>query len=338
MDAEFVPEQDVFTEELRILKDAKASLSLGQTPDAEYFKRLVYHYEKLLKTSIKLSKVSDIQGRTLKEREQELNAAHTELQNLEQLRRQLITDISHELRTPITAVQGYVKAFLDGVIEPDRPYLNMLYEKLLTINQLISDLFQFSTLQASRLRFHIQPVSIKLWLHELYDKYTLEAKRRQIQFTLEPSVLTDDPGLNLDLDRACIMIDTVRMEQVVTNLLDNAFKYTPPNGTVQIRGQVTRHSPDHSRTEADASLAGRLGWFTLFVEDNGPGIDQSELTRVFDRFYRADRTGIQGTGLGLAIAREIIHQHSGMIAAESTSGKGSVFRFSLPAYDHMPSP
>ncbi|PYI51912.1 sensor histidine kinase [Paenibacillus flagellatus] len=334
MDAGTVSEQAVFAEELRILKAAKADVAKGRTPEPHEFEQLTRHYEKLLKTTMKLSRISDIQGRTLKEREQELKAAHSELQHVEQLRRQLISDISHELRTPITSVQGYVKAFLDDVIPPDESYLKMIYQKLLTISDLISDLFQLSTLKANQLRFHFNPVPVALWFSALQGKYALEAARCGVELTVGPDIGVD-AGTGASPERAHIVVDSLRIEQVVTNFVDNALKFTPHGGSVRITGRLTAEPPDAAPPIEHAGERKPPLWFTLAVEDTGPGIPAEELPRIFDRFYRGGHSaarGVQGTGLGLAIAKEIVAQHGGRIGAVSAAGAGSRFLFAVPAF------
>jgi signal transduction histidine kinase len=328
-------EQDVFTEELRILRAAKTDVASGRQPDQQQFEQLVQHYEKLLKTTMKLSRISDIQGRTLKEQEQDLRTASADLQNLEQLRRQLISDISHELRTPITSVQGYIKAFLDNVIQPDPVYLTMIYQKLLTINQLISDLFQLSTLKANQLPLHFKRTSILQWLMSIPRKYELEASRQGVALILDSSISVEE-SLGIKPESAILFIDTVRMEQVVTNLLDNALKFTPQGGTVRLSGRLSAQPPDSVTAFKSAKANTPPYWFTLTVEDTGKGIDPNDLPFIFERFFRAgngNSPAVSGAGLGLAISREIVSQHNGQIGADSEAGRGSRFHFSVPAYD-----
>lgn len=333
-------EQDIFTEELRILRAAKAGIAGGGQPDRKQYEQLVGHYEKLLKTTAKLSRISDIQGRTLKEREQEIKTAHGDLQNLELLRRQLISDISHELRTPITSVQGYVKAFLDEVIPPDRTFLTMIYQKLLTINQLISDLFQLSTLKANQLPFHFQCIPMLQWFLSLQGKHALEAKRRGIDLAIDREVSTENRTA-LPPDTILLHIDPIRIEQVVTNFLDNALKYTAPGGSVRISGMLTANPPAANAMFAPPADNMPLCWFTLAVEDTGEGIDGNDLPFIFERFFRSRHAKVDpesGVGLGLAISKEIISQHEGGIGADSEPGRGSRFHFSLPAYDERTFP
>ncbi|MDF2713207.1 MAG: histidine kinase [Paenibacillus sp.] len=328
-------EKDVFAEELRILRAAKSDVANGKTPEQRQYEQMVRHYEKLLKTTMKLSRISDIQGRTLKEQEQDLKTAHADLQNLEQLRRQLISDISHELRTPITSVQGYIKAFLDNVIQPDSMYLSMIYQKLLTINQLISDLFQLSTLKANQLPLHFIRTSIPQWLVSIPGKYELEADRQGVTLLLDPVIAVED-SLGAKPETAILYIDTVRMEQVVTNLLDNALKFTPQGGTVRISGRLSGRLPDAYTLFKPEKAMNPPYWFTLTVEDTGEGINGTDLPYIFERFYRAgnaDSRTVSGVGLGLAISKEIVNQHGGQIGADSEPGRGSRFHFSVPAYD-----
>lgn len=337
MDLGTSSEKAVFAEELRILKAAKARLRHdGEQPDGAQYEQLVQHYEKLLRTTMKLSRISDIQGNRLKEQEQHLRTASADLYNLEQLRRQLISDISHELRTPITSVQGYIKAFLDGVVQPEPPYLSMLYEKLLTINQLISDLFQLSTLKANQLSLHLKHVSVYRWLRSIPDKYSLEAERRGITFTCS-SILEADADVSMPPDRAVLHIDTVRLEQVITNLVDNAFKFTPSGGTVDICARLVRLLPPVAFLSRSPPRPEPDFWLMLTVSDNGRGIPAADLPFIFERFYRgqAGDAEVAGTGLGLAISQSIVEQHHGLIGVDSSHGAGSRFRLFLPVSEDV---
>lgn len=327
-------EQDIFKEELRILSAAKSDLALGKTSKQQY-EQLIQHYEKLLKTTIKLSRISDIQGKMLKEQELALTTAHADLQNHEQLRRQLISDISHELRTPITSVQGYVKAFMDQVIPPDADYLSMIYQKLLTMNQLISDLFQLSTLRANQLTLHFKHVPVFQWYAAIDGKYELEAKRHGVHLVVDSKIRIEH-SLDLVPESAVMFIDTLRIDQVITNLLDNALKYTRQGGSVRISGQISKYRSNEAAAVGTNSSNRPPFWFTLFVEDTGEGIRDSDLPFIFERFYRAPdthTTAISGSGLGLAISKELINQHEGQIGVDSEFGRGSRFHFSVPVYN-----
>lgn len=332
-------EQDVFAAELHILKEAKADVAARKQPEPQRYEELVRHYEKLLKTTIKLSRISDIQGRTLKEREQELKSAHAELQHMEQLRRQLMSDISHELRTPITSVQGYVKAFLDDVLEPDKSYLAMLYRKLETINQLIADLFQLSTLKANRFPLHFTRVSVRDWYLSLQRKHELEARKKGVRLVYEAAVAASD-RVRIQADSAVLRIDTIRIEQVVTNLLDNALRFTPADGTIRVSGRLSDRAPAAAVLYKPAGAGDPPCWFVVTVEDTGDGVGPDDLPYIFERFFRAGRSvdrPAAGAGLGLAISKEIVIRHEGQIGADSVAGRGSRFHFSLPVFDESDS-
>ncbi|MDF2725226.1 MAG: histidine kinase [Paenibacillus sp.] len=336
MDVRDASEQDIFNEELRVLSAAKAHMKRGQPLDMKEYAKLTEQYEKLLRMTIKLSRISDIQSKTMKDQEQAITAAHTELQHHEQLRRQLISDISHELRNPITSVQGYVKAFIDGIIEPNGEYLSMIYQKLLTINQLVTDLFQLSTLKANQNALHLQPVSVTEWYASIHGKSELEAIRQSVQLVYNPSVAVDS-SFRSDPESAVFWIDSLRMDQVITNLLDNALKHTPSGGYVKITGKLSTPQSPASSFDADTA-APEPHTFTITVEDSGEGIGESELPFIFERFYRAKTvraSSLSGSGLGLAISKEIVLQHKGVIEADSELGVGSRFYVTLPVYsDH----
>lgn len=322
--------RQLFQEELEALQEAKRCL---EAPDVEgealkgSFRRLTEHYEKLLRTSMKLSRISDIQGRALIERELEIRVANENLKELEQQRRDVISDITHELGTPMTALQGYLKALLDGVVPLDRQYLQTMYGKVLIMNQLIEDLFEMAKLKGNRMGVQLRELLLEDVAGPLSRFGVQEAEKREILLTVHPlkSCLADGAA-------AIIQADLIRLEQVMGNLLGNALKFTPVGGAVQVR---LRLEAPPSLERWDRSLPNGLPSAALVVEveDTGPGIPEEELPHVFDRFYRgaySRSAAIDGNGLGLAIAKEIVNKHGGAIGVESRWGQGSIFYFTLP--------
>jgi hypothetical protein len=215
----------LFHEELTVLDSAKEA---SQRKDASaedmqvLYEQLMTDYEKLLKTAMKLSRISDIQGQTLKKQELELQDAHESLQHQETIRRQLIADISHELGTPMSTIQGYVKAMLDQVITADEKYLRMIYNKILTVNQLIKDLFLLSTHKAQQLPSYRRPLKVHLLLQQVYEQYVqiskLAASPQQLQPMedipqVERLVIWTEPA---ELERALGIVHE-RAKQLVLN-------------------------------------------------------------------------------------------------------------------------
>ncbi|MBX4266684.1 sensor histidine kinase [Clostridium estertheticum] len=221
-------------------------------------------------------------------------------------RKELISNISHDLKTPVTAIKGYVEGIRDGVADtPEKmeKYINTIYKKTRDIDKMIDELFLFSKLDLNKLTFDFEKVDIKSYLSDIID---------ELKFDLE--------GSNIDMilideakDKTAIVADREKLRRVIINIVQNSVKYMDKeNGTIQI---ILKE------------LGGNV---QLEIKDNGPGISKAALSFIFDRFYRADpsrnsRTG--GNGLGLAIAKSIIEGHEGEIWAESTVGLGTSIFF-----------
>ncbi|MED4602671.1 HAMP domain-containing sensor histidine kinase [Paenibacillus validus] len=308
----------LFAEELRLAEEAKEVVRDRALSGKELYKlhqELAGQYEKLLKTTIKLSRISDIQGKKLKEQEQEIQTANESLKHLEKLRQRLIADISHELGTPMVAVQGYVKALLDGVIQPEEKYMRLIYDRVLTVNHLIKDLFLLSTFQANQNHFEHQRIEIGAFVRAVERKFMPDCERAGIAFDMEMPGEGADPVI--------VWGDPVRLDQVFENLLRNAMKFTQAGGSIRLCSEF--------QPKYEGALLGH--WFVK-VSDSGIGIAEEEVPHVFERFYRSKRAsanGIEGTGLGLAITKEIIQKHGGEIGVTSRAGEGSTFFFLIPA-------
>ncbi|MFC0212763.1 sensor histidine kinase [Paenibacillus chartarius] len=301
----------------QLLRDEHAA---AEREDA--FRNLVIGYEKLLKTAVKISRISDIQGRTLKEREQKLREAGESLKMMEAQRKKLVSDISHELGTPMTSIQGYVKAMLDGVVPADGEYLGMIYGKVQYVNQLVADLFQLSRLESNKIPFTFRLLTPEELLRPYTTKFKIDADKAGVELSFTSCSQAAEAPIG---SRKLVKADPYRIEQVMTNFVHNAIKFTPSGGAIQIEAELGDAPGEQSGT----SLIVR-------VTDTGIGLHEESLPYVFERFYRvkaADGEGVSGTGLGLAISREIILQHNGTIGVISKYGEGSTFYFTLPMVD-----
>ncbi|OBZ17179.1 hypothetical protein A7975_04660 [Bacillus sp. FJAT-26390] len=250
-----------------------------------------------------------------------IQAINQELVKMEQSRRHLLSNISHELGTPLTLIQGYVKAVLDRIDEDNHDrYLRLTYEKTVILDRIISDLFELSKFESGKIRFDCQAVDAVAFFRSLFDKLELPIKQEGHSFAYI------DKADSLADKQLIVWIDVVRIEQVVMNLLFNAQKFTPVSGSI------------HLIIENYGSLEkGNLG-LRVKVSDTGNGIDDDDLPFVFDRFYRgreSHKSRSAGTGLGLAICKEIIEHHGGTIDVESKAGIGSTFTITLPAMVDM---
>jgi PAS domain S-box-containing protein len=238
----------------------------------------------------------------------------TELRSTERMRRELTANVSHELRTPLTSIVGFVETLLDGAMtdeETARQFLTIIDDEAKRLVKLVDDLMDLSRLESKRVALELKPVDVGHLAYHVVDKMRPLAENSQLMLSQSvPSGLIAPA-------------DSDRLEQVLTNLVDNALKYTPPGGRVEVRA-----SDDN-------------GEILVEVVDNGRGIPPEDLPHVFERFYRADRSrtrGSGGTGLGLAIAKHIIEAHGGRISVHSRLGEGTTFVFTLPRNGSLESP
>ncbi|PQP84174.1 hypothetical protein C0Q44_06150 [Paenibacillus sp. PCH8] len=254
------------------------------------------------------------------ERTMELERKNKNLSLLELSRRRLLSDISHELRTPMTAIQGYVEAIVSGLVEQEEDknrYLQMVLVKALGLNRLIHDLFELSRLESGKSEMVFLMMTLQELVMKIKDKFMLDVVRAEMQYDFE---LTFEAA---KLDQYHAVVDMDRITQVLTNLVFNAIQHTGAEGRIRI-------SCDIEEWDAEDGTVGEL---TIRVQDNGAGIREDSLPFVFDRFFREKRNpAIQGSGIGLAIAKEIVQYHEGEIHVESTLEVGSTFYFTLPLY------
>jgi len=230
----------------------------------------------------------------------------TRIKKLERNREEFVANVSHELRTPLSLIKGYTETLLDGAMdnpEVSQKFLQTIDRNAERLKLLIEDLLTISELEAGRLRLHLQPVALKPLIGKLCEDFKPRAASRDVKLVSEVPELT-------------ARADTDRVQQVLSNLVDNAIKYGRNQGTVTIRGRAT----DDGKVE-------------LCVADDGPGIPEDARERIFERFYRVDKARSReqgGTGLGLSIVKHIIQSHGGRVWVESEMGAGSRFHFSLP--------
>jgi signal transduction histidine kinase len=235
------------------------------------------------------------------------NNMSAELESLERLRRELVANVSHELKTPISAVRAHLENLLDGVERPDPETLQVMLSQTERLGRLIDQLLDLSRIESGELRLNRAPIPLHPLVREVLSEIEMARADRGVR--VADAVPDDLPP---------VLVDPERVHQVLFNLLDNAVRYTPPGGEVTVSAQ---------RANGGCEVA---------VSDTGPGIADEHLPRLFERFYRADAArsrGDGGTGIGLAIARSVVEAHGGHIRAESRLGHGSVFTFDLPVAD-----
>lgn len=232
----------------------------------------------------------------------------TEERRLDKLRKDFIANVSHELRTPISMLQGYSEAIVDDIAETEeekKEIARIIYDESLRMGRLVNDLLDLARMEAGHITLHEQSVSIMPFTERVANKFAGVAKEKKISIQFESEV-----------ERECeLSIDPDKIEQVLTNLIDNAIRHTPGGGEVTV------------------SLNRNTQGYLFFVQDTGSGIPEEDLPFVFERFYKADKArtrGKAGTGLGLAIARNIVEAHGGHIQVQSKLDQGTTFTFFLP--------
>lgn len=236
----------------------------------------------------------------------------TEAVSMEKMRKDFVANVSHEIRTPLSMMQGYSEALLDGFAdspEEQGELLHVIHDESLRMGRLVKDLLDLARMEAGHTDISRARVDIGELVERVYRKFAVRAKEDELDFGLERA------EEELVLEQA----DEDRLEQVVTNLLDNAFRHTPSGRKVTIAVKPTI-------TDGDA--------LTIYVADEGHGIPAEDVPYIFERFYKADkartRAASSGTGLGLAIVKNIVDAHGGRIQVESVVGEGTKFRVILP--------
>ena len=230
-----------------------------------------------------------------------------ELRRLERVRRDFVANVSHEFKTPLTAIQGFAETLLAGALEDERnnrKFVEIIRDQSLRLARLTDDLLKLARIEAGKLELESHLVAADALIESCVEATRMEAHRKQLVVSVE--IPTDLPPLDGDQNG---------LREVLQNLLDNAVHYTPPGGYITLRAERQEH------------LA------IVSVEDTGIGIPQAEHDRIFERFYRVDAARSReggGTGLGLSIARHIVEAYGGRIWVESEVGAGSAFRFTVP--------
>jgi two-component system phosphate regulon sensor histidine kinase PhoR len=229
----------------------------------------------------------------------------TRQRQTEAMRRDFISNVSHELRTPLAALKALTETLQSGALE-DPPAAHRFLEQMETevdsLSLMVNELLELSRIESGRVPLNIEPTPPLDIVNPAVDRLRLQAERAGLTLSIECAD-----------DLPAVLVDATRVQQVVVNLLHNAIKFTPAGGQVTVN--VTRQNQD----------------VRFAISDTGIGIDAEDLPRIFERFYKVDRSrATSGTGLGLAIARHLVEAHGGKIWAESEVGKGSTFYFTIP--------
>ncbi len=246
------------------------------------------------------------------------------IRRLETVRRDFISNISHELRTPLASLKALTETLRDGALD-DPPaaerFLNSMETEIDALTQMVQELLELSRIESGQVALRLSPTPLVHIISPSVERLRPQAERNELDLQV---IIAEGTPL--------VLADAERMQQVVTNLVHNAIKFTPPGGAITVRAQAGRDGQIPASARQNRPLVSG-GWPVVIVEvvDTGVGIPARDLPRVFERFYKADRArGSGGTGLGLSIARHLVESHGGYIWVESQEGMGSTFAFSLP--------
>lgn len=312
---------DVFYYSQLISTDEFVSLGLLFylfTQSVHLSKRFAHSFTNVEKLSIQLQGLNHSLEQKVEKRTKELQEANKSLQKIESARRRLLASVSHELNTPLTFIQGYIKAMIDGVIsKDDSTYLRAVYSDTQMMAHSIQDLQELSKLESGQVSFRFERLDMKAFVLKLYEEQKTVIQERGFHFHYKETVYNAPND-----EKVFCEIDSIRIKQVYINLLTNAEKFTSTGGTISVEVEI----PSLSNSEE----------VKVSIRDTGQGISEKDLPFIFSRFYKVNQTINEegrGAGLGLAIAKEIIEFHGGSISAKSEQGKGSVFFFTIPIHD-----
>lgn len=230
----------------------------------------------------------------------------TEIRRLEEVRRDFIANLSHELKTPLTAIRGYAETLLEDKeqdLERIQQQLAVIFRHSRQLEHLMENLLNLSRIESGKDEISLEPVPLRTFVDHLLERFQAQAKVKEIELS------------NQIREEELLKADPSKLNQMLGNLVDNALKYTPEKGRVRIEGSA------------------RPGFYELAVEDTGPGIPEGERERIFERFYRLDKSRTRlsgGAGLGLAIVKHLAELHGGRVSAASGAGPGARFEISLP--------
>lgn len=231
----------------------------------------------------------------------------TQIRHLERIRRDFVANVSHELKTPLTSIRGFAETLLEGAVnnpETAKRFLSKIEKNASNLQNLIEDLLRLSEIESGRLQLHPIPLTLANIFQEIKTNFTEILGEKDIQLKIDAP--TDSK----------VLAESAALKQILTNLIENAIKYSNPGGDITLAAE-----PKENRIE-------------ISIADTGIGIPAKDLPHIFERFYRVDKArsrDLGGTGLGLAIVKHLVHTHGGNVQVESTEGKGTCFHFALPA-------
>ncbi|WP_246029132.1 two-component system histidine kinase PnpS [Paenibacillus humicus] len=233
------------------------------------------------------------------------------IRRLERMRSEFVANVSHELKTPITAIKGFAETLLGGAVDDpvmSKQFMQIIYDESERLNRLIGDILELSKIESRRVPLQFSPIDLASFMERSMTILESEAARKSITMTLDNA-----PGIYLEADED-------RLRQVVANLLQNGISYTPEGGKVSVRTSLVQGEGGSEMVQ-------------IRIVDTGIGIPRKDLPRIFERFYRVDKARSRvsgGTGLGLSIVKHLVELHHGSITVDSTVGVGTAFTIELP--------
>ncbi|WP_128894706.1 two-component system histidine kinase PnpS [Longirhabdus pacifica] len=237
----------------------------------------------------------------------------SEIRRLENMRSEFVANVSHELKTPITAVKGFAETLMAGAAENKETldsFLKIIYDESARLDRLIADILQLSKVESKRVVLQFSPIHMTTFMEKMFNMMQSQAEEEKISLTM-----------NVD-EEIYVEADEDRLQQIVLNVLSNAINYTLEEGSVHVSVTFIQKN---TKSEEDA--------IEIKIQDTGIGIPKKDLPRIFERFYRVDKARSRssgGTGLGLSIVKHLIELHHGTISVESKVGIGSTFIIELP--------
>ena len=250
----------------------------------------------------------------------------TRIRRLETVRRDFISNVSHELRTPLASLKALTETLQEGALEDPpaaRRFLGRIQTEVDALTQMATELLELSRIESGQVPLELKAASPSHLIQSAAERMKMQAERAGV--SLHVDCPPDLPKIRADLPR---------LEQVLVNLIHNAVKFTPPGGEVTLTACKSALSPSArwmGKNDAEPEKGGQPEGICFLVHDTGTGIPADDLPRIFERFYRVDRSRSGGgTGLGLSISRHLVEAHGGQIWAESVQGHGSTFFFTIP--------
>ena len=240
----------------------------------------------------------------------------TAIRRLERMRSEFVANVSHELKTPITAVKGFAETLLGGAVndpETARSFLQIIFDESDRLNRLIGDILELSKIESRRVPLQFSPIELSTFINKTIELMGSEALRKNIRISVKV-----EPDIYIEADED-------RLRQIIMNLLANGISYTPEGGQVSIHAEPVSSKGNGERMDYDH--------IRIHISDTGIGIPKKDLPRIFERFYRVDKARSRssgGTGLGLSIVKHLVELHRGSISVDSKVGNGSTFTIELP--------